>query len=180
MARMNESLKRIYNNSLIKSATPQYVNGRNLMNLKDNLFKTNAGDLSSDKGKIPSTTLYQKAQNDVLANKFRITARPVKQLSNTNINSMVIPKREGTPKDSRNKNFANFYGSPDVGDRLSTLPAQLNTTTGKNSFKTINIVSPNKHPGEKHIYMSYDFNHSQVLKKQPFKLDLSKRSAGHR
>jgi hypothetical protein len=170
---MNDSLKKIYTNNLMKSGKPQYTNTRTV-GIKDNLYKANNPELSAERSKVPVTSLYQKAQNDVLSNKFRI-----KQLSNTNINSMVIPKREETPKDSRNKNFANFYGSPDGGERLTTLPAQMNTTS-KNSFKTINLVSPAKHPGEKHIYMSYDFNHSQAIKKQPFKLDLTKRSAGHR
>lgn len=110
-----------------------------------------------------------------------------KDHSSSNMTSMISTKREETPKDGNKKiNFAQFYGSPEMGDK-SALSLSQNNLSKKNSVKTMtNLISPTKknqtNESNKNIYMSYDLNNlaNKSAKKPFFKLDLSKRSQGQR
>ncbi len=156
----------------MKAMTPSYANGKP----KENFFGPSGQDGYNAESK---NALYQKAQNDV-QNKFRISTKSIKNISNGSLsNSTIGFKRDETPQGDKKFNLQNFYGSPDPNDsKISSLAGISNDISKKNSFKTINIVSPAKRTGEKQVYLSYDFNHTQYQKKPAFKLDLSKRSQG--
>jgi hypothetical protein len=123
-----------------------------------------------------ATSLYMKAQNEVLSKNFRISSKSIKQTPVPNMNVTNGFKREETPSNQRTSNFQNFYGAPE-GTAMSTLASQ-NNISKKNSFKTMNIASPLK-KSDKQIYMSYDFQYpTKVKTPSGTKLDMTKRSAG--
>jgi len=84
-----ESMKKIYSNNILKSSTPQHANLKSSHNFKENIFKTytqenyptkqSANNASSNgsTNKTPLTSLYQKAQNEVINHKNK--APSVKQ-----------------------------------------------------------------------------------------------------
>lgn len=151
-------------------------------------------------GKSAIDSLYQRVQNEVINHKFRGSGEKVPPIvqshtakhskdgnnSNSTLSSTATPlKREETPKDFAKKlAFTNFYGSPDQPyERLSTMNLSNTQTklSKKNSVRALHIISPlKKSANEKPFYMSYDFSQAKFFKKPAFKLDLSKRSNGHK
>jgi len=174
---------------MIKSVTPSYVNNKSSGNFKENIFRTYTQENypTTKSSQTPLNNLYQKAQNEVINKTLRVSAtiKSTKQLSNSNLNSILSTKREETPKEVHRKiNFSNFYGSPDQDKLFTTLNASNTANSNlskKNSTKAMQVISPTKKETstDKHIYMSYDFAHSKVVKKPAFKLDLTKRSQGN-
>jgi len=185
-----EGLKKMYNSSMLKSATPQYIKGSKPSNAKENVYKahTQENPVVDSSTKATMDNLYQKAKNEVLNHKMKapiVTSNPSRsQPKNTN-GSTSATKRDETPKDmSRKVNFNNFYGSSDAPvDRSSKALAHAsqNNMSKKESMKNFQVSSPYKKSNDSPIYASYDFSsQSKMVKKPSFKLDLNKREQAYR
>ena len=219
-----ESVKNInqVHNNILKSITPHYnvgkSNGQAIT--RDGLFKSYnneqmraqtalGNDILQNSNKTPVSNLYQRAQNDVMGHKFRVSSggkltsagsKPMSsggmkshtaknsndaRSANSQLNASISPlKRDETPKDmSKKLAFANFYGSPDQPvERYSTINMSntQNKLQKKNSIKALHVISPLKKSDDKNFHMSYDFSQPKFFKKPAFRLDLSKRTGGHR
>lgn len=182
-----ENFKKMYNNGVLKSVTPQYVKSSKIANLKENVFKTYAQENPpASNAKTTMDSLYQKAKNEVLNHKLKVSGVNLTR-SQTKIanNSMSATKRDETPKDvTRKITFNNFYGNSDTALDKSASKVlghtSQNTLSKKESMKAFNVSSPYKKSSDSPIYASYDFSQSKVAKKPNFKLDLNKRGQAYR
>lgn len=212
-----ESLKQLYlqNINASKSITPQYgtINMNDIFS-KDGAFKTYNGDNSrvqtsvgrtrngASSGRSPLENLYQRAQRDIVQNKFRVAgratgatpsgsktrtakhSRDANQSSSTLVASGTPFRRDETPKDPVKKlAFASFYGAnSQVMERLSTInPSGIeNIIPKQNSAKGLQMISPLKKSNDKFFSTFYENTQPKFFQKAGFKLDLSKRSQGNR
>jgi hypothetical protein len=179
-----ESKKKVYSmanaNSLLRALTPKYMANKNLSNVKDSANKVLKPQNQPENylsTQTPSSNLYQKAQDDVLNGKLRVsTQKPSKRpVTNENEIQRDDPLRTS---DSKGINFTDFYGSPK--GHISKLSPSLSHTMYNNLTKTRNMrkmegsteKSSERHSG----YISYDINGKKSSASKPaFKLDLSNR-----
>jgi len=187
----HESFTKLYSSNILKSGTPQYMkNHQQASNLKENIFRTYTQEnYSGTSSKTTIEALYQKAKNEVLSHKLKVTTGTSNLVSykakNSN-SSLSTTKREETPKDvhARKVNFNNFYGSPDVALEKSGRVlghSSQNNLSKKESARAFPLGSTYKKPNETTaaapVYVSYDFSSQPKIAKKPsFKLDFNKRT----
>ena len=202
----HEVLNRIYNNNLLKSTTPKYLNSKggtinstkeSLMTSKNGFFKSyNNDSYPTPNGpshhKVKSNNLYQKAKNEVLNGKLELSStKPGKKFPNSAFHTNVQPtKRDESPSKEELQKFvlSNLY-SPSHENKMSGGDKSFfNASTKlskKNSVKALYIVSPPKRVGnEKNLIIqpstSQNISQEKFFKKPLFKLDLSKRTPSNR
>lgn len=195
-----ESFKKMYNSTVLKSITPQYTNNTQIVNLKETAFKiysqdsyqsanTNTTGNTTANTKSTIDNLYQKAKTEVLnrgVGGVKSSAiNPARyQIKNAN-NSMSVTKREETPKDVvRKVNFNNFYGSPEVNLDKSSRVISHNSQSNlpkKESIKVFQIASPYKKVNESQIQSSYEYaSQSKIIKRPNYMFDMNKREQAYR
>jgi len=166
-------MKKIYNNSLLRSGEPSSASSKNMLKVKDAILKNDSQNMLLHKQFSPSNTLYQKAQNEILNAKKKpstSTEKVRKQESVVTLNLLSPTEREETPKSRVKKtNFVNFYVSPSA---LTTIHSSQSKLSKKNSLKTTLVVSPAEKKKEKSVQVSQE----GATRKTPFKLNLNKRS----
>jgi len=187
----HDSFTKLYSSNILKSNTPQYMkNQQQASNLKENIFRTYTQENhSGTSSKTTIEALYQKAKNEVLSHKLKVTTTGGSNLvaykaKNSN-SSLSTTKREETPKDvaARKVNFNNFYGSPDVALEKSGRVlghSSQNNLSKKESARAFPLNSTYKKPTTEAaapVYVSYDFSSQPKIAKKPsFKLDFNKRT----
>ena len=182
-----ESFKKLFNSNILKSITPQYNKSQLMGNHKENTFKTYTQENHpASNAKTPLTTLYQKAKNEILSHKLKVsTTNPARyHVKNTTNTSISATKRGETPTDLRKINFNNFYGSPDIVlDKSSTAlgHSSQNNLAKKESVRGFQVASPYRRPNDASAYASYDHSsQSKITKKPSFKLDIQKKTQAYR
>ncbi len=169
-------MKKIYNNSLLRSGEPSSASSKNMLKVKDTILKNDSQNILH-KPFSPSNTLYQKAQFEILNAKKKpstSTEKVRKQESVVTLNLLSPTEREETPKSRVKKtNFGNFYVSPSA---LTTIHSSQSKLSKKNSLKTTLLVSPAEKKKEKSMQISHDLSKDGATRKTPFKLNLNKRS----
>ena len=168
-------MKKIYNNSLLRSGEPSSASSKNMLKVKDTILRNDSQNTPLlHKQFSPSNTLYQKAQNEILNAKKKpstSTEKVRKQESVVTLNLLSPTEREETPKSRVKKtNFVNFYVSPSA---LTTIHSSQSKLSKKNSLKTTLVVSPAEKKKEKSVLQ---VSHEGATRKTPFKLNLNKRS----
>jgi len=194
MSRLSqESKKKMYtansSSSLLRALTPKCIATKNITTFKDKNNKIekqpNQAE-SSLMSQTPSSTLYQKAQDDVLNGKLRLnTQKSQKKGLNSTSDSSKIDKEEMFKGlDIKGVNFIDFYGSPKVQQKKTS---QVSNHTVYNNFaKARNSRKTDGRTGEKSTerqngYVSYELASSKNTNSKPtFKLDLSTRVPKHR
>jgi len=188
-----DTFKKLYNNSILKSITPKYLGNSkvNLLGSKEGFFKTYNHDSypvqspGNSSSKVLSTNLYQKAKNDVINNKLKLTTtKPVKHLTAFHTNVQTT-KREDTPsKDELRKIvLSNLYSPTDstidrsLYGNISSTHAKLSK---KSSVKALHIISPTKRIINDKPMQVHNTSQEKFFKKPLFKLDLSKRTPSNR
>jgi len=165
-------------------------NHQQASNLKENIFRTYTQEnYSGTSSKTTIEALYQKAKNEVMSHKLKVTtgsSNLVAYKAKNSNSSLSTTKREETPKDvqARKVNFNNFYGSPDVALEKSGRVlghSSQNNLSKKESARAFPLGSTYKKPTETTaaapVYVSYDFSsQSKIAKKPSFKLDFNKRT----
>lgn len=227
-----EALKKIYNSNILKSITPQYQTSkqesRQLFS-REGMFKTYDGSLGRTQAAFASNTsatpsgvgngkspyaalssLYQKAQKDVITHKFSrisdeqhhgpILGQPQHKKahshhgnnhSHSNTSSSMLPtsKRDETPKGvSRRMNtegseLSGYFSPEQILEKYSTInrPSSRSKQAQKDMMKALHIRTPGASANEKIFYMSYDLSHpAQTMKKSNTKRESEYRNQPHR
>ena len=171
------------------------------MTSKDGFFKSYNNDsyptqIGASHHKAQSNNLYQKAKNEVLNGKLRLTSsKSGKQFPNSALQTNVqTTKRDESPSNEELQKIilSNLYSPSQEssnmnGDKafFSSISANTNKLYKKNSMKAMNIISPSKKViNEKNLIVQPQTSHStsqeKFFKKPLFKLDLSKRTPSNR
>lgn len=196
-----DSKKKLYSvassGGLLRALTPKALAGKNIINLKDKVEK-NIGQQTHTttepylmSQQTPSSNLYQKAQDDVLNGKLRISSASTQKASKKTAPSTEArdtstkrDKEDGSSQalDIKGINFVDFYGSPkSQTGKTSTSGGQtmMSQSVYNNFAKMRNI---RKAEGDRSSerqnggYVSYDLaNKNSSASKPAFKLDLSNR-----
>ena len=199
----HEALNRVYNNNLLKSITPKYLNSKggtinstkeSLTTSKNGFFKSyNNDSYPTQNGpshhKVKSSNLYQKAKNEVLNGKLELSTG--KKFPNSAFHTNVQPtKRDESPSKEELQKIvlSNLYSPSHENNMGGGDKAFFNESTKlskKNSVKALYIVSPSKRVGnEKNLIIqpltSQNISQEKFFKKPLFKLDLSKRTPSNR
>jgi len=194
MSRLSQdNKKKIYttnsSSSLLRALTPKCIATKNISNIKDKSTKIEKQPNQAESllmSQTPSSTLYQKAQDDVLNGKLRMTTQKSqkKGLNSTSDSSKLDKAEVYQALDIKGVNFIDFYGSPKVQQQKTS---QVSNHTMYNNFaKARNSRKTDGRTGEKSSerhagYVSYELSSSKNSNSKPtFKLDLSTRVPKHR
>ncbi len=156
---------------------------KNISNIKDKNLKLEKSSNSIDpkvSSQTPSSTLYQKVQDDMLNGKLKLNLSKSQKKGINNPNDLRVDKEELIKSlDIKGMNFTDFYGSP----KMQTKNSQISSHTVYNNFsKGRDSRKAEGRTGEKSTerqnkngHISYDLASNKVTTKPTFKLDLNNR-----
>jgi len=188
-----ESKKKIYNSStssLLRALTPKYMASKNIYSIreksaekstnKSNSKQSNQVDSLLATSQTTASTLYQKAQDDVLNGKLRISTQKSQKKLVSNPAEVVRTEKDENLRsvDMKAMNFIDFYGSPKM-QQVKNSQAMSHTMYNNYAAKTRSRkvdTSAEKSTERQYGYMSYELSSTRKTPSKPtFKLDLSSR-----
>lgn len=191
-----ESKKKIYNgasstSSLLRALTPKYMASKNIYSIREKSAEKSSSKPSSKQSnqvdsllatsQTTASTLYQKAQDDVLNGKLRMSAQKSQKKLVSNPAEVVRTEKDENIRslDMKAMNFIDFYGSPKMQQVKNS--QALSHTMYNNYAKSRNtrkLDTSGEKSSERHLgYMSYELSNrnNTSASKPTFKLDLSSR-----
>lgn len=194
-----ESKKKIYTgagasstSSLLRALTPKYMASKNIYSIREKSAEKSSSKPSSKQSnqvdsllatsQTTASTLYQKAQDDVLNGKLRISTQKSQKKLVSNPAEVVRTEKDENIRslDMKAMNFIDFYGSPKMQQvkNSQALSHTMYNNYAAKSRNTRKLDTSGEKSSERHLgYMSYELSNrnNTSASKPTFKLDLSSR-----